>query len=188
MAKNEIFKYGQWISLPLPFRGPDPRKNDDPTESGDPVLIGSIVGFAQEVGGKPVHWPGPGEEPGTFQHGSSVSWTISRNTANSTEPGWASIALVGAFAYPVEGWDPTLMGSGTPVGIIAATATTRARLVANAEGDSWFGTIVGQTKSPMVDKVSNLPLPNGAQIPIVNVVQPPPGRVNTVADRAAFGS
>jgi hypothetical protein len=161
MATNEVFKYGQWISLPLPLRGNDPSKNDDPTLAGDPVKIGSIVGFAQEVGGKPV----------TYTTG-MMTVTATRNTANSLNPGWASVALVGAFAFPVTGWDAETMGSGTPVYIVAANGSNRATLTTASNSDP-FGVIVGQTT-------------NGT--PIVNVVQPVPGDANAVPDKAATGS
>ena len=162
MATNEIFKYADWISLPLPLRGSDPAVNADPTVNGDPVKIGSIVGFAQEVGGKPV----------SYTTGMTTV-SVARNTANSLEPGWASVALAGAFAFPVTGWDAEEMGSGTPVGINVAVGSTRATLVANSEADGWFGVIVGQTT---------------AGVPIVRVVQPTPGDANAVADKLATGS
>lgn len=161
MATNEVFKYGQWISLPLPLRGSDPAKNDDPTLPGDPVKIGSIVGFAQEVGGKPV----------TYSIGGTTV-TQDRNPANSLQPGWASVALVGAFAFPVSGWDAEVMGSGTPVFITAAAGSTRATLTTTPNATP-FGVIIGQTSDGT---------------PIVNVVQPVPGDTNAVADKAATGS
>lgn len=161
MATNEIFKYGQWISLPLPLRGSDPAVNDDPTLAGDPVKVGSIVGFAQEVGGKPI----------SYSIGSTTV-TQARNPANSLEPGWASVALVGAFAFPVTGWDAETMGSGTPVFIVPAAGSDRASLTTVANSDP-FGVIIGQTS---------------AGVPIVNIVQPVPGDTNAVADKAASGS
>lgn len=161
MATNEIFKYGQWISLPLPLRGSDPDVNDDPTLNGDPVKIGSIVGFAQEVGGKPI----------SYSIGSTTV-TQTRNPSNSLEPGWASVALVGAFAFPVTGWDATTKGSGTPVFIVAASGSTRATLTTVSNSDP-FGVIVGQTTDG---------------VPIVNIVQPVPGDTNAVADKLATGS
>lgn len=176
MAVNEVFKYGHWISLPLPLRGDDPAVNADPTVNGDPVLIGDIVGFAQEVGGKSV----------TYSIGSTTV-TQTRNAANHLEPGWASVALVGAFAFPVDGWDPVTMGSGTPVGINAATGSARASLIANAEGDHWFGTIVGQTKIPLLDD-SGAEIGPEVMVPIVNIVQSIQPSPNTVPDRAPAGS
>jgi hypothetical protein len=161
MAKNEIFKYGQWVSLPLPLRGNDPTKNNDPTLAGDPVKVGSIVGFVQEVGGKPV----------TYSIGSTTV-TQSSNPANSLQPGWASVALEGCFAFPVTGWDATTKGSGTPVFIVAASGSTRATLTTASNSDP-FGTIVGQTTEG---------------VPIVKVVQPVPGDTNTVPDKTASGS
>lgn len=161
MAKNEVFKYGQWISLPLPLRGNDRALNADPTLPGDPVKIGSIVGFAQEVGGKPI----------SYSIGQTTV-TQSRNPANSLEPGWASLALVGAFAFPVTGWDAETKGSGTPVFIVAASGNTRATLTTTSNADP-FGVIVGQTTEG---------------VPIVNIVQPVPGDANAVPDKAASGS
>jgi hypothetical protein len=161
MATNEVYKYGQWISLPLPLRGDDPAKNDDPTLPGDPVKVGSIVGFAQEVGGKSV----------SYTTGMTTV-SVARNTANSLEPGWASVALVGAFAFPVTGWNAATMGSGTPVYILPASGSTRARLTTAANSDP-FGVIVGQTMDG---------------VPIVNVVQPAPGDANAVPDQPATGS
>lgn len=162
MATNEIYKFGHWLNLPLPLRGSDPDVNADPTLNGDPVKIGSIVGFAQEVGGKAI----------AYSIGSTTV-TQTSNRANSLEPGWASVALVGAFAFPVTDWDAETMGSGTPVGINAAVGSTRATLIANAVGDGWFGVIVGQTHDG---------------VPIVNIVQPTPGDENAVADKTASGS
>lgn len=161
MAQNEVYKYGQWVSLPLPLRGNDPTVNADPTLPGDPVKVGSIVGFAQEVGGKPVSYSIGG-----------TTVTQNRNPANSLQPGWASVALVGAFAFPVTGWDAETMGSGTPVYIVAANGSNRATLTTAANSDP-FGVILGQT---------------GDGTPIVNIVQPVPGDANAVADKAATGS
>src|SRR5688572_21146622 len=124
MATNEIFKYGQWVSLPLPLRGSDPAVNADPTLAGDPVKIGSIVGFAQEVGGKPISYTVGG-----------TTVTQTRNPANSLEPGWASVALVGAFAFPVTGWDAEADGAGTPVFIVPASGSNRATLTTVANSD-----------------------------------------------------
>lgn len=192
MATNEIYKHGQWLSLPLPLRGDDPKVNEDPTTNGDPVLIGDITGFAQEVGGVPI----------TYAIGSTTV-TQTRNPANSLEPGWASVALTGAFAYPVEGWDPMTMGAGTPVGIRAAepgvpsgggvTPGVKAKLVANAAEDHWFGVIVGQTKLAYpVDQTDDdgnpIVVPEGTYVPIVKVVQFMEGRANPVPDKFPLGS
>lgn len=42
MAKNEIYKYGQWVSLPVTADTP----------SGSPVLVGELVGVAQTKEGE----------------------------------------------------------------------------------------------------------------------------------------
>ncbi|MCP9209505.1 hypothetical protein [Streptomyces cucumeris] len=161
MAKNEVFKYGQWVSLPLPLRGNNPDVNADPTLPGDPVKVGSIVGFVQEVGGKPI----------SYSVGSTTV-TQTGNPANSLKPGWASVALAGAFAFPVTGWDAETKGSGTPVFLVAANGSNRATLTTSSNSDP-FGVILGQTHDG---------------VPIVNIVQPVPGDTNAVPDKAATGS
>ena len=64
------------------------------------------------------------------------------------------------------------MGSGTPVFIIAAVGSTRARLTTTPNSDP-FGVIVGQTSDA---------------VPIVRIVQPVPGDTNAVADKLPTGS
>lgn len=183
MATNEIFKYGQWLSFPLPLRGDNPNVNEDPTRNGDPVLIGDVVGFAQEVGGVPMTWP---ENAGCAdgRSKSTISFTVHRNTANSLEPGWASVALCGAFCYPVEGWDPSVAGSGSAVGIRAPkNPEEKAVLVLNSEEDHWFGHIVGQTKMHMKDPETCEPIGPEVMVPIINVVQSFKPNPNTVPDK-----
>lgn len=167
MATNEIFKYGQWISLPLPLRGDDPDLNADPTRNGDPVLIGDIVGVAQEVGGVPV----------SYTVGSTTV-TQTTNTANHLEPGWASVALCGAWAIPVDGFDPAVHGSGTTVYITAAAGVTPATLSVTGPGDKMFGTLIGWTKQNVLDNLGNVIGP----MPIVNIVQTLTGVINPVPD------
>lgn len=171
MATNEVFKYGQWVSLPLPLRGNDPDVNADPTRNGDPVLIGDIVGVAQEVGGVPV----------SYAVGSTTV-TQTRNPANSLEPGWASVALTGAWALPVDDYDPTIHGAGTTVNITAAAGSTPATL-SIAAGDKRFGVILGWTKQNVTDNLGNVLAP----MAIVNIVQTLTGVTNSVAD-APVGS
>lgn len=183
MATNEIYKYGQWISLPLPLRGDDPHKNADPTRNGDPVLIGDIVGVAQEVGGV-----------SSMVDTGTVVTVMKRNTADSLEPGWASVALCGAWAIPVDGFDQAAHGAGTAVGIVAAKPDQPAKLVIGA-GDHPFGMIIGWTKMPVKkrDQPKHLygvcdarqPKPVKEPVPIVNIVQTVTGAVNDVPDKPA---
>jgi hypothetical protein len=134
MATNEIYKDGDWIAVPLPLKGSDPAVNDDPTRNGDPVLIGNIVGVAQEVGGVPV----------VYTVGSTTV-TQARNTANSLEPGYASIATKGAWAIPVTGAVYGTTAIGAKIQIKAAVGSTKAELVLSG-GDHNFGILVGWTK------------------------------------------
>jgi hypothetical protein len=176
MATNEIYKYGQWISMPLPNKGSDPKQNLDGTNNGDPVLIGHLVGVAQEVGGVP-----------TSVSVGHVSWAFSRNTADSLEPGYASIATVGAFAFSQSQWVSTGSGDyptppvnpldvstvGMPVYIVPGTSGTPgsgtspgvrglpAKLTiasGGSSGNHLFGILIGWTKDP-------------AKRPIVKIVQ-----------------
>ena len=194
MATNEVYKYGRWIPLPLPLRGDDPNKNLDPTRNGDPVLIGDIVGVAQEVGGV----------PSLVDTGNIVSY-FKRNTADHLETGWASVAMVGDWAIPVEGWDPMVHGSGTAVGIVAATEKEAAKLVIGS-GDHPFGFIIGWTKKPVNreeqetpgqavrkmggDCYTAAPMPPRHPAPkdltpIVNITQTVTGATNDVPDKPA---
>lgn len=189
MATNEIYKYGHWLDFQLPDHTPGEDTYTGSIRNGDPVLIGDAVGFAQEVGGVEMTWPEPGTPSASR---SSVSFTVKRNTANSLEPGWASVALVGAFAYPVEGWDPSAMGSGTAVGITwtpqPGVDDNKPVLTVNAEGDHWLGYIVEQTKLPYPDDWAGTPPPPGAFIPVINIVQNIAPNPNTNPDKPVIGS
>lgn len=148
MATNEIYKYGQWISLPLPFKGTDPNVNADPTRNGDPVYIGGLVGVAQEVGGVPT----------TVALG-TVTYGYTRNTADSLEPGWASVALCGAWAFGEDQQStpvPQTTPIGTMIGITAGTASEPAKIAVG--GAKVFGCLVGWTK-------------DSPRRPIVNIIQ-----------------
>lgn len=148
MATNEIYKFGQWLCLPLPFKGADPDVNDDPTRNGDPVYIGGLVGVAQEVGGVPV----------SYVVGSTTI-TQTHNPANHLEPGWASVALCGAWAFS-EAQQSTPIPQSTPIGtmigITAGDASTAAQI--QVGGAKVFGCLVGWTK-------------DATRRPIVNIIQ-----------------
>lgn len=148
MATNEIYKFGQWLSLPLPFKGANPDLNLDPTRNGDPVYIGGLVGVAQEVGGVPVSYT-----VGT------TTVTQASNTANHLEPGWASVALCGAWAFSAAQQStavPQTTPIGTMIGITAGDASTPAKI--QVGGAKVFGCLVGWTK-------------DAVRRPIVNIIQ-----------------
>lgn len=148
MATNEIFKFGQWISLPLPFKGLNPKVNADPTRNGDPVYIGGLVGVAQEVGGIPQ----------SVSYGMTTV-TTNRNTADSLEPGWASVALCGAWAFSAAQQStpiPQNTPIGTMIGVTAGTASVPAKIAVG--GAKVFGCLVGWTK-------------DAVRRPIVNIIQ-----------------
>lgn len=148
MATNEIYKYGQWLSLPLPFKGLDPNVNADPTRNGDPVYIGGLVGVAQEVGGVAVSYT-----VGT------TTVTQATNPGNHLEPGWASVALCGAWAFSAAQQSTAIPQStpiGTMIGITASDASTPAKI--QVGGAKVFGCLVGWTK-------------DAVRRPIVNIIQ-----------------
>lgn len=129
MATNEGFKYANWISVPLPGG------EDDETVNGDPVLIvgetgTGFIGVAQEVGGQTL----------TYTVGSSVVTDVGRG--NSLEPGWASVALAGAFWFDLG--EPTEIGDR--VNITAGGGTSPA-VLAVAAGGKLFGYVIGHDLS-----------------------------------------
>lgn len=126
MATNEVYKYSQWISLPVV----------EGTVNGSPVLVGDgLVGVAQEVGGLTQTW-----SIGGMALAPQPNLTVTQVPAsNHLEPGYASVALVGAFALEVEG--ATLEDVGSAVYITQGTGGAAATL-SMASGDYRFGFIV----------------------------------------------
>ena len=83
MATNEIFKDANYLSLPVP----------EGTVSGDPVLVGELVGVAQTTEGENYGTSGPFTPP---------VWGTVPPSTGFNEAGYASVALVGAFAFEIE--------------------------------------------------------------------------------------
>jgi hypothetical protein len=129
MATNEVYKYSQWIPLPVV----------EGTVNGSPVLVGDgLVGVAQEVGGLTQTWSigGTALEP---QPNLTVSYVPA---SNHLEPGYASVALVGAWALDVEG--ATLENVGDAVFITQGTGGAPATLSLGS-GDYRFGFLINMT-------------------------------------------
>lgn len=122
MATNEIFKYSQWIPLPVV----------EGTVNNSPVLVGELVGVAQEVGGLSQTWSIGGTALAPVPN-LSVTYAPA---SNHLEPGWASVALVGAFAFEIEGSEDA--EAGDPVYITQGTGGAPATL-SYASGDRRFG-------------------------------------------------
>ena len=102
MARNEVFKNADYLSLPV----------DVGTLSGDAVRIGDLNGVAQT------------DEP-TAWHAEHGAWD---QHPSGNKDGYASIALVGAYRIPVAGtgtlavgdpvfWDETAGGLTTDAGV-----------------------------------------------------------------------
>lgn len=125
MATNEIFKFSDWIPLPVPA--------NTQVLSGDPVKVGGLVGVAQAVGG----------QGSTYTIGSLTVTDTSQN-ATSLEPGWMSVALIGAFAFPVTGASGAT-AMGTPVYIVAGDSDTSNSLTTAVTANTGFGHIINRT-------------------------------------------
>lgn len=91
MATNEIYKFSQWIPLPIPADAAD-------STNGDPILVGGLVGVIQVVGGATL----------TYTVGVTTVTTVESST--SLEEGWASVALCGAWAFEIDGTDTADVG------------------------------------------------------------------------------
>ena len=96
MATNEVYKYSDWIPLPV-----DPA--DLQVLPGDPVKVNGLVGVAQAVAGV----------ANTYTIG-SMTVTETNPISHSLEDGYMSVALTGAFAFDVTGADENTE-MGTPV-------------------------------------------------------------------------
>lgn len=109
MAKNQVFKFVDVLSLPVP----------EGTESGDPVVLNAAAG-----------WVGVAEtdrgEEGTPTGPNTVSSISAYNGGNLN--GYASVALKGAYRLDVTGavdpLDPVYITSS---GTLTATAGTNVR-------------------------------------------------------------
>lgn len=125
MATNEIFKFSDWIPLPVTA--------NVKTVSGDPVKVGGLVGVAQAVGGEGV----------TYTIGSMTVTDTSQNST-SLEDGWMSVALIGAFAFPVTGASGST-AMGTPVYFAVGNSTTSSTLTTSSTANLGFGHIINRT-------------------------------------------
>lgn len=127
MARNQVFKDADFLSLPVPTG----------TLSGAPVRIGELNGVAQTNEGSVDKASGDYNE-----------------AASSNKDGYASIALKGAFRIPVG--TTTALEVGDPVYITAGGAlTTTDNSGANAvfgHALSAKGTTAGQ---PVIVRIAN---------------------------------
>lgn len=123
MARNEVYKDADYLSLPVPVG----------TKSGAPVRVGGLNGVAQV------------DEPTAYL---AAQTTPAYNEApSSNKAGYASVALKGAWRLPVA--TTTALAVGAPVYIITAsnTLTTTDNSAANplfGHALSAKGTTAGQ--------------------------------------------
>ncbi len=129
MATNEIFKDANYLSLPVP----------EGTVSGDPVLVGELVGVAQ---------PTEGENYGTSAPFVPPVWGTVPPSTGFNEAGYASVALIGAFAFEIEGGEA--LTPGTAVGISVGTGPDGRNVLVAGAGDARFGHVVNHTSDGRV--------------------------------------
>lgn len=86
MATNKVYKDADYISLPVPTG----------KKSGEPVRVGGLNAVLQT-------------NEGSLDKGTNTYDTA----ASSNEPGFASVALKGAFMLPISG--TTVLAVGSPV-------------------------------------------------------------------------
>lgn len=126
MATNEVYKYSDWIPLPV-----------DPSTlqvlPGDPVKVNGLVGCAQAVAGV----------ANTYTIG-SMTVTETNPISHSLEDGYMSVALTGAFAFAVTGADETTE-MGTPVYFVEGDASNSSTLNVAVVAGTGFGHIVNRT-------------------------------------------
>jgi len=127
MARNEVFKEGTYISLPVP----------EGTESGDPVRVGSIVGVAQTTRST-ASQDTPDAPDFTYQ--------------GFNDEGYASVALNGAWAFTITGGDALAIGAQVYIGTeapLVGTLPTGGKLFGHKLGMTKDGrTIVRVCQSP----------------------------------------
>jgi predicted RecA/RadA family phage recombinase len=124
MARNEVYKDANYLSLPVPVG----------TLSGAPVRVGGLNGVAQV------------DEP-TANINAQLTPAYGE-APSSNRPGYTSVALVGAFRIPVA--TTTALAVGDPVYIVTSgnTLTTTSNTGANpvfGYALSAKGTTAGQT-------------------------------------------
>jgi len=107
MARNEVYKVGSFVSLPVPTG----------KKSGDPIRVGSLNGVLQ-TNEASLDIPSTPASPYV-------------QAPSSNRPGFASVALEGAFKLPVS--TTTTRAVGDPVYITSGgTLTTTDNSGANA--------------------------------------------------------
>lgn len=122
MAKNEVFKDANYLTLPVPVG----------TLSGGPVRVSGLNGVAQT------------DEPTAYLAANPGAYV---KAPSSNPAGYASVALVGAFNIPIA--TTTALAIGDPVYIVTAsnTLTTTSNTGANplfGNALSVKGTTAGQ--------------------------------------------
>lgn len=133
MATNEIYKDANYLSLPVPAG----------TMSGDPVLVGELVGVAQTSEGDNSYTSVP-----VRRQIGDPAWNTMPASTGGNETGYASVALIGAFAFEIEGGDA--LTHGTAVGISVGTGPDGRNVLVTGAGDARFGHVVGHTSDGRV--------------------------------------
>ncbi len=131
MARNEVFKDADYLSLPVPTGA----------LSGEPVRVGAINAVLQT-------------NEGSVDDGNIASFPYNK-APSSNEVGYASVALKGAFRIPVS--TTSTLAVGDPVYII--TASRVLTTTANSGANPVFGYALsakGSTANqPVIVRITN---------------------------------
>lgn len=142
MALNEIFKYSDFISLPV----------SEGTVAGDPVMVGGLFGVAQTT---------EGENTGAIEGGMVFTPEVFGQVPHSTgfnEAGHVSVALVGGWAFEIDGGDALEPGDAVDIEV-GAGPDGRNVLVAGGAGDTRFGFVTHHTSDGrVVVRIDGLPV------------------------------
>ena len=132
MARNEVFKDADYLSLPVPVG----------TLSGGPVRVGGLNGVAQT------------DEPTAYLAGLDPTSPYNRAPSSNTA-GYASIALKGAFRIPVA--TTATLAVGDPVYIVTASNTLTT--TSNSNANPIFGYALSAKGStagqPVIVRIAN---------------------------------
>lgn len=131
MARNQVFKDADYLSLPVPVG----------VVSGQPVRVGGLNGVAQT------------DEATAFINGTTNPPYNEAPSGN--RPGYASIALKGAFRIPVA--TATTLNVGDPVYIVTASNTLTT--TSNSNANPVFGYALsakpGVAGAPVIVRIAN---------------------------------
>lgn len=133
MATNEIHKWGHWLTLPV---------NED-ARSGDPVVFAGNPGVVQVIYRDQLpEIEGYVARP--MQTGGNESGTDIDASLLPDGTVFASVALVGVWAFSVDEDDETVLEIGTAVYYDSSGNGGRGTVVTTASGNDAYGVVTNR--------------------------------------------